>query len=421
MYLILYNLSLLLFRTGIRIAALTNSKARLWWKGRENIFQNLEDVLDKNKKTIWFHCASLGEFEQGRPVIEKIRADYPGYTLLITFFSPSGYEVRKNYKGADHIFYLPLDSASNARRFLKIVNPVLVIFVKYEFWYYYFKNIRDRQIPFLLVSAVFRNNQPFFKWYGSLYRKMLDSFTWIFVQDSHSKELLNARSKQQNVTIAGDTRFDRVAEIARKFEPLPFIDEFCRGQKVIVAGSTWSDDEKALSQVFTSLEDRSLQLVIVPHETDKAHLFQLKNLFPSALFYSDLIANNSLDTEYSRILIVDTVGILSRLYHYAYITYVGGGFTRDGIHNILEAAVYGKPVVFGPIYHKYREAIELTEAGGAASFSTTAELQQMIEDLLQNKNDYDRKSVASREYVLRNEGATRKIVEFIQENRLLTN
>ena len=169
MYLILYNLSLLLFRTGIRIAALTNSKARLWLKGRENIFQNLEDALDKNKKTIWFHCASLGEFEQGRPVIEKIRADYPGFVLLITFFSPSGYEVRKNYKGADHIFYLPLDSPSNARRFLKIVNPVLVLFVKYEFWYYYFKNIRDRKIPFLLVSAVFRNHQPFFKWYGSLY------------------------------------------------------------------------------------------------------------------------------------------------------------------------------------------------------------------------------------------------------------
>ena len=420
MYLFLYNFSLFLFRTGIQLASLMNPKARLWLKGRENIFESLETALSQKRKTVWIHCASLGEFEQGRPVIEKIRADHPECRLLITFFSPSGYEVRKEYKIADHISYLPLDSASNAKRFLNIVNPCLVIFVKYEFWYYYFKNIRQRQIPFLLISAVFRNNQPFFTWYGTLYRKMLKSFTWIFVQDSHSKDLLTTRRLQQNVTIAGDTRFDRVAAIARKFEPLTLIDQFCKDRKVIVAGSTWPDDEKQLSDVFSSANDPSLQLIIAPHEIDKSHLAQLRILFPNALLYSDLTTNNLLANRYHGVLIIDTVGILSRLYHYAYIAYIGGGFTRDGIHNILEAAVYGKPVVFGPVYHKYREAIELIEAGGAKSFSTTMELKDIIESLLRNKDDYDQKSMASKVYVQQNEGATNKIMEFIQENRLLT-
>ncbi|MCW3119611.1 MAG: Three-deoxy-D-manno-octulosonic-acid transferase protein [Chitinophagaceae bacterium] len=426
MYLLLYNISLLAFRAGIRVAALMNPKAKLWLRGRKNIFETLEQTFSKGQKMIWFHCASLGEFEQGRPVLEKIKADYPQHAILVTFFSPSGYEVRKDYKQADYIFYLPLDSAANAKRFLEIVNPSLVIFVKYEFWFYYFKNIRERKIPFLLLSAVFRNNQVFFKWYGSLYRKMLHSFTHLFVQDHHSKELLKTIGFEQNVSVAGDTRFDRVAEIAEKFEPLSLIESFCNDQKVIVAGSTWPDDENILNEVFSTIHDASLKLIIAPHETGINHLDQLKNIFPSAVFYSALethLANvpAGRPEAIGTILIIDHVGLLSRLYHYGHITYVGGGFTRDGIHNILEAAAYGRPVVFGPVYKKYREAIELIEAEGAQSFSTAGQLKQLFFTLLNDPVGYNQKCEASKRYVELNKGATARILRFIQEKRLLTN
>jgi 3-deoxy-D-manno-octulosonic-acid transferase len=421
MYLLLYNISLLAFRAGMRAAALVNPKAKLWLKGRKNIFQTLEKTVSKSEKTIWFHCASLGEFEQGRPVLEKIKTDYPKHKILITFFSPSGYEVRKDYKPADYIFYLPIDSATHAKKFLEITNPSLVIFVKYEFWYYYFKNIREREVPFLLISAVFRNNQVFFKWYGSWYKKMLDSFTHLFVQDAASKKLLKTLGFEKNVSIAGDTRFDRVAAIARTFEPLPVIESYCNNQKVIVAGSTWPDDEKVLNEVFSAINDPSLKLIIAPHEAGKDQLDQLKNLFPSAVFYSQLTTHDSRLIISGSPLIIDSIGLLSRLYHYAHITYVGGGFTRDGVHNILEAAVYGKPVVFGPVYKKYREAIELIEVEGAKSFSTTEELKQVFFTLLNDTEDYNQKCEASKRYVELNEGATEKILTFIQEKRLLTN
>ncbi|MES1216441.1 MAG: glycosyltransferase N-terminal domain-containing protein, partial [Bacteroidota bacterium] len=262
MYLLLYNIFLFVFRAGVRLAALVNPKAKLWVEGRKNIFERLEKAFNKKDKTIWFHCASLGEFEQGRPVMERIKIDYPSYKILITFFSPSGYEVRKNYEVADYIFYLPIDSAVNAKRFLDIINPSLVFFVKYEFWYYYFKNINDRNIPFLLISAVFRNNQVFFKWYGKLYRNMLNSFTHLFVQDLASVELLRKLGLEKNVSVAGDTRFDRVAEIAGKFEPITIIENFCNNQRVIVAGSTWPDDEKKLNEVFAAIKDPTLKLII---------------------------------------------------------------------------------------------------------------------------------------------------------------
>lgn len=421
MYLLLYNIFLFLFRTGIRVVAFKNGKARQWLEGRKNIFQRLQQSISKQGKTIWFHCASLGEFEQGRPVIEKIKQDYPGYKILITFFSPSGYEVKKNYSGADYIFYLPMDSAANARRFLEIVNPSLVVFVKYEYWYYYFKTIKERNIPFLLISAVFRNDQPFFKWYGKLYKEMLNSFSHIFVQDRQSKELIQTIGSRNNIAIAGDTRFDRVVEIADRFDPIPIIENFCKDHKVIIAGSTWPDDEKMLQNFVQSNNTPSLRLIIAPHEINKDHIDEIQKLFPSSTLYSQLAIHHSSLTTYRSPLIIDSIGILSRLYKYASITYIGGGFTKDGIHNSLEAAVYGKPVVFGPVYQKYREAIELIETGGAISFATADELKQVIYSLLNNHDIYNQKCKAAEEYVRSNAGATAKILAYIQENRLLTN
>ena len=421
MYVFLYTIFLLAFRLGIKIAAIKNTKAKQWLEGRKNIFRKLEQSLSRQEKIIWFHCASLGEFEQGRPVIEKLKTGYPGYKILITFFSPSGYEVRKNYELADYIFYLPMDSDSNAERFLNIVHPSLIVFVKYEFWYYYFKNIGQRKIPFLVISSVFRQDQPFFRWYGTLYRKMLDSFTYMFVQDKQSEQLLATIGFKESVSIAGDTRFDRVAEIAGKFSPIPAIENFCRDSKVIIAGSTWPEDEKMLQNLFTGINDPSIKLIIAPHEISKEHLGEIQKLFPSAIFYSQLSVPHSPLSTHNSPLIIDSIGILSRLYKYAFITYIDGGFTRDGIHNILEAAVYGKPVVFGPNYKKYREAIELIEAGGAKSFSDAGELKQITYTLLNDKKEYDQQCISAEEYVRKNAGATRKILDYIQENRLLTN
>jgi 3-deoxy-D-manno-octulosonic-acid transferase len=417
---ILYNIFLFFLQLGIRIAALFNEKANKWVAGRKHIFSSLARQIKKDEKIIWMHCASLGEFEQGRPVLEKIRLKYPGYKFLLTFFSPSGYEVRKNYQHADYIFYLPLDSHTNANRFLDIVNPSLVIYVKYEFWYHYTSAIKKRNIPFLLVSAVFRKKQPFFQWYGSLYRKMLTHFTHLFVQDGESQKLLNEINQIKNVSVCGDTRFDRVIEIAESFEPIPFIEKLYKNCRIIVAGSTWPDDEKMLSFLLNKINDPATRLIIAPHEINKEHLRRLKEIFPTALFYSQLTPDSELMTLKSP-LIIDSVGLLSRLYYYAHITYVGGGFTKDGIHNTLEAAVYGKPVIFGPNYKKYREAIELIVAQGAISYTSAEQLQEIIINLLNAEENYLQTCNAAKNYVQVNKGATEKIISYIQEKRLLTN
>jgi 3-deoxy-D-manno-octulosonic-acid transferase len=428
MSLILYNIFLFFFRIGIGVAAFFNEKAEKWLKGREKIFQRLAQSIPNGEKIIWMHCASLGEFEQGRPVIEKLKTTYPPYKILLTFFSPSGYEVRKNYEQADYIFYLPADSASNAKQFLDIVNPSLVVFVKYEFWYHYTSSINKRNIPFLLISAVFRKNQPFFQWYGSLYRSMLNHFTQVFVQDMESEKLLDKLGHSQKVTVAGDTRFDRVAEIADRFEPIPLIEQLYKNEKIIVAGSTWPGDEKMLAQLMEKIKDPSIRLVIAPHEINTEHLNQIKEFFPAAIFYSQLptpdstlAAPDSPLPSQPPILIIDSIGLLSRLYKYAYITYIGGGFTKDGIHNALEAAVFGKPVLFGPNYKKYREAIQLIETEGAKSYVTIAELEQIVFTLINDKDDYLQKCNAAKNYVQVNKGATGKIISYIQEKRLLTN
>lgn len=418
MAVIFYNIFLFLFKAGTHIASLFNPKAKKWVVGRQNIFERLEAANTKGKPVIWMHCASLGEFEQGRPLIEKIKTTYPGYRLLLTFFSPSGYEAQKNYKGADWVFYLPADSPRNAKRFLEIVQPTLVIFVKYEFWYYYLKKIKYRNIPLVLISALFRKDMSFFKWYGGLQRKMLSRFDHLFVQNKTSKDLVDELGLSAICSISGDTRFDRVIEIAENFVPIPAIEQFISNNKCIVAGSTWKEDEELLQKSLSAMNDTSLKLIIAPHEINEKHLSDIEVLFPNAIRFSSLSNQSSIDNS---CLIIDNIGMLSRLYKYSYISYVGGGLKINGIHNVLEAAVYNKIVLFGPYYKKYSEAIGLVASGGGISVENATALKEIIERLLSTENEYVNRSKAAGDFVLSNKGATQKIIQFIQEKRLLTN
>lgn len=413
----LYNIFIFLFQSVIHIAAVWNGRAKQWLVGRKNTWQDLEEKILKNDRIIWIHASSAGEFEQAKPMIEKLKTVYPSHKILISFFSPSGYNIARTYTKADYIFYLPLDTAHNAKRFIKVVNPRLAIFIKYDFWYHYLNSLHQMQVPLLLVSAVFRKNQAFFKWYGGFYRKMLFYFNQIFVQDEDSLELLQ-NTGLKNSQLSGDTRFDRVIEIAENFQEIPLIKEFLSGNKAIVAGSTWSGDEKLLKDAFVSLS--TIKLILAPHEINTPHIKQIQDDFPKAVLYSE-IKNNPSHSADKRVLIIDNVGILSRLYYYATIAFIGGGFTKDGIHNCLEAAVYGKPVVFGTNYEKYREAKELIETGGAFSVSTPVEFAKLIQSLLMEDKFYEEARTRAYTYITQQRGATKKIMNYIQENRLLTN
>ncbi|NCI50990.1 3-deoxy-D-manno-octulosonic acid transferase [Sediminibacterium roseum] len=420
---IAYRLFILLYPKIVWLLRFTNPKARLWVTGRRGIFKKLAAAFYKNSKpVVWMHCASLGEFEQGRPVLEALRREYPSHCLLLTFFSPSGYEIRKNYDGVDHVFYLPMDSPSNASRFLNIVQPSLVLFVKYEFWFYYLSEAKQRNIPLLLVSGIFRKDQLFFRWYGGAHRKMLSFFTCLFVQNQASAALLESIGYEENVMLSGDTRFDRVISIANGFEPVPVIGEFCANRTTIVAGSTWTDDDEELDHFANT--NPSLRFIIAPHDIGKDRLIECLQLYKNAILYSDyeraLQQGRSVPADIN-VIIIDNVGMLSRLYKYAAVCYVGGGFGEDGIHNILEAAVYGKPVVFGPVYDKYFEAEELLDRGGAFSISDALELEALLKDLLEKQTLYNAAAAAAGKYVADRAGATESVVQFIQANRLLIN
>ncbi len=405
-------------RAGMPVAAWFNPKARKWVKGRSGIFEKLRVAIPTGDKIIWVHCASLGEFEQGRPVMEKLRELYPGYKTLLTFFSPSGYEVQKNYQGADWVFYLPLDGPRSARRFLEIVHPAMAIFVKYEFWYYYLKKIKYRGIPLILISALFRKDMSFFRWYGGLQQKILSRFDRLFVQNESSKELMESIGLGGITSISGDTRFDRVTAIADRHTSLPLIEQFAGAKKLFVAGSTWKEDELLLKEAIPFLELNDIKLLVAPHEISEKSIDFLLESIPGAVLYSNLQKNSGLSN--AGCLIIDNVGMLSRLYKYSFCTYVGGGFTRSGIHNVLEAAVYDKPVLFGPNYPKYREAVDLVSAGAAYSVKDTGELIGHLTDFLSNGDLYRKTCKTAGNYVRENAGATRRILDFIQEKRLLT-
>jgi 3-deoxy-D-manno-octulosonic-acid transferase len=462
-HLFIYNIFLLIYTIGIRITSLWNPKARLWRNGRQHIWEEIRKTLNAerltpnagtanqgpatgsknaesegnnrqqatgNRKLIWMHCSSLGEFEQGRPLLEAIRLQYPEAKILLTFFSPSGYEVRKNNSGADHVLYLPMDSKANARRFINLVQPDLVLWIKYEYWYYYLTELKKKQVPLLLVSAIFRKDQPFFKWYGRLHWYMLESFNHLFVQTKTSKELLGSIGFTNNVSISGDTRFDRVVQIAEQFTPLDTIAHFCGDSPVIVAGSTWPEDEEEMDHYANTHPE--IKFIIAPHEINEEHLKEIEKLFKHSVRFSKLrlptgspvpvARNKPLQSTQTppNTLIIDNIGMLSKLYKYATITYVGGGFGDDGVHNVLEAAVYGKPVVFGPVYDKYIEAVELVQEGGALVIGTALELEKTFNDLLTDTHTYNTSCEAARNYVFNNKGATGKVMQYVQENRLLT-
>ncbi len=413
-----YNLFTSLYPTGAKLlASFNNKKAKLWIEGRKDVFTYLHSKFEvKTNPVIWFHCASLGEFEQGKPVMEVLKKNHPQHKLLITFFSPSGYQIRKNYAGADAICYLPMDSKKNAQQFIKIVKPSLVVFIKYEFWYYYLTEVKKQNIPLLLVSALFRKNQPFFQWYGGFHKTMLGCFTHVFVQNMESLQLLQS-IKITSVSISGDTRFDRVLQTASYFEPLPLIESFCNDKKVLVAGSTWTEDDEELDHFVTHHPD--MRFIIAPHDISQERLQECERLYKRTIRYSQL--QTSIKTNEVNTLLIDNIGLLSRIYFYADITYVGGAFGGDGIHNILEAAVFAKPVVFGPEHDNFPETDDLIEKGGAFSVNNALELETILNKLLSNDAFKTSAGAASGLFVKNNTGATKKIMDYIQAKRLLTN
>ncbi len=428
-----YHLFIRIYPFIAKLISTQNEKARLWVTGREAIFEKLTTAFASNTSpVVWMHCASLGEFEQGLPIIEQLKVKTPNAKFLITFFSPSGYEVRKNYQGVDWVFYLPMDSAKNAQQFYDIVKPSLVLFVKYEFWFYYLQEAKQRSIPLLLVSGIFRDSQPFFKWYGSFYREMLGYFTHLFLQNQASATLLAGIGFTNNVSVSGDTRFDRVQEIASHFKPIQFVDQFIGNKKVIVAGSTWLEDDKELQHYANHHPE--IVFIIAPHDVQQSRINECMSLYKNAVLYSDWVmghgssvidkipepetqnielesSNQQLAT--SKILLINNIGLLSKLYHYATICYVGGGFGNDGVHNVLEAAVYGKPVLFGPEYNKYIEAEELIEIGGAFTIDNALNLEATIDNLLSDAIIYTKACDNASNYVISKTGATDEIVGYI--------
>lgn len=415
-FLLIDNIVIRLLEVAIRISSLWNPKAALWLKGRRNIIQHVREAMASNsRKVVWLHSASLGEFEQGRFLIETFRKQYPEYCVVVTFFSPSGYEVMKNYQGADYIFYLPLPTSHNAKRFVQAINPSLVFWIKYDYWYHYLYELKKRKVPVLLISALFHRKNAFFKWYGPLYKKMLLFLTWLFVQDSASEKRLRLLGIK-NVSVSGDTRFDRVIDIAENFQPIPYIEEFIGDSPVIVAGSTWPEDEEELDHYANTHKD--VRFIIAPHEIGEEHLRDIEKLFHHTVRYSKLKEANPHPGTVNT-LIIDNIGMLSRLYQYATIAYVGGGFGDDGVHNVLEAAVFGKPVVFGPVFTSFQEAIDLLEEGAAFTVDNALDLEKTLNSLLSDQTLYVECEQAAKAYVASKKGATEKILQYIQENRLL--
>lgn len=408
----LYNLSIFIYSVLIKLASPFNLKARQINQGRQRTFKELASQINHQRPLIWVHCASLGEFEQGRPLIEAIKKDHPNYQIFLTFFSPSGYEIRKNYDLADYICYLPADTRSNAKKLIKLINPEKVFFVKYEFWFHYINELKKKNIPLYLVSAIFRENQLFFKnspW-ARWYRKMLLGFTHFFVQDDQSVALL-ATLGIKNTSRAGDTRFDRVAGIARNGKQLPLIEKFKADQLLVVAGSSWKPDEELLAGYIHGHPD--IKFIIAPHETKKMNIDRLKNLLKtSVVCYTEA---NSETIQNHQVLIIDTIGLLSSIYRYANVAYIGGGF-GVGIHNTLEAAIFGMPILFGPNYLKFNEATSMVKLQVAYPVNNFDELNSILGNLLSDASK--RESIASRciNYTEQNLGATKTIMNSVFNN-----
>jgi 3-deoxy-D-manno-octulosonic-acid transferase len=404
---ILYNTGILLYIAAIRLAAMFNSKASLWIKGRKGWKARLKEKMIPGEKKLWIHCSSLGEFEQGRPLIEEIKNRYPGYKVFLTFFSPSGYEVRKNYPVADWVEYLPADLPGNVRHFVKVVDPELVIFVKYEFWNNYISELNRKNIPVYLVSGIFRPGQHFFRWYGFFFRGMLQKFKRIFVQDARSEDLL-AGIGITNVTMAGDTRFDRVVKISGTASAIPRIEKFRGNERLFLAGSSWKADEEIIAR-YINRSPSVMKWVFAPHEVERSNIDRLEKMFSTSVVrFSELTP----DSAGARVLIIDNIGMLSSAYQYAYIAAVGGGFGK-GIHNILEPACWKIPVLFGPNHTRFREAVELIKEEGAMTFNSYDSFEKIVDKLLSDNLFYLKSARSASDYITKNTGATAIILREI--------
>ena len=412
---VLYNLSIFFYSILIKLASPFNQKASQIWKGRQHVFTELSHKIKHDRPIIWVHCASLGEFEQGRPLIEAIKKQHPFYQIFLTFFSPSGYEIRKNYELADYIFYLPADTKNNARKLIELVNPEIVFFIKYEFWFHYIQELKRKNIPLYLISSIFRENQLFFKnspW-GKWYRKMLFNFEHFFVQDNQSVELLG-RIGLKNVTKAGDTRFDRVAGIARNGKDIALVEKFKNNQQLVVAGSTWKPDEEFLIEYIHAHPD--IKFIIAPHETKRGNIDRLiKLLKTTVVCYTEATDDTVINKQ---VLIVDTIGLLSSIYKYADLAYIGGGF-GVGIHNTLEAAIFGMPIVFGPNYLKFNEATAMVKLKVAFPVNNYEQLKTILESLLSNVEKRKRIIMECTNFTNHNLGATQTIISKVFTNKFL--
>ena len=407
----LYNTVIHVYYFLIWVVSFRNSKAKKWLSGRKNLFERIQKEVVPGEQLLWFHVSSLGEFEQARPVIEGVKKYFPQYKILLTFYSPSGYELRKDYPLADYVYYLPLDTPGNASRFLDVVKPDKVFFVKYEFWFNFLTELKKREIPTFIFSALFRPSQFFFRPWGKWFRKALQAYTHIFVQNQSSFDILR-KFGFDNVSINGDTRLDRVAQIARAASELPKLEKFCAGHQVIVAGSTWLEDE-ALFLNYVNECTHNVKFVVAPHEVNERSLERITTLLkrPYILYSSDSTAEQ---LETAEVLIVDGYGYLVSVYRYAKVAYIGGGFTT-GIHSILEPAVYGMPVVFGPDYHKFHEAVEMIQLGAAHPVSNFEELNNLFESYLTNPVRLAKESHSASQYVESNRGAAEQIVRYFFE------
>ena len=391
--------------------ALFNKKINLFVEGRNETFKKLEASISPNDQVIWVHCASLGEFEQGRPVIEKLKEKHPSKKIVITFFSPSGYEIRKNYELATVVCYLPLDTPSNVSKFLKIVHPEIAIIIKYEFWPNLLKGLKDHKIKTILVSGIFRKNQSFFKWYGGYMRKALKAFDFFFVQDSTSKNLLNS-IQFTNVEISGDTRFDRVFKITQQNNELDFIAEFKNNKHTLVAGSTWKEDETLLIEYINKKATENEKFIIAPHNMNAEDISKLKtSIQKKTVMFSEKEGKDLADFQ---VFIVDTIGVLTKIYSYANVAYVGGGYTKTGVHNVLEPATFGVPIIIGPNYYKFKEAIELVAAKACFVVDDSQKLSVLLESFCKNEKLRLESGENARNYVKNNIGATHKILNYLK-------
>lgn len=401
---------MVIYALALKLAALWNKKARQWCNGRKDIFEQMSRRISPSDRIVWLHVASLGEFEQGRPIIEQIRKQHPEYKILLTFFSPSGYEIRKNYEGADYIFYLPIDTPRNVKRFLDIAHPEIAIFVKYEFWLNFLYTLKARNVRTFVISAIFRPDSVFFSWYGSRWRQALDTYEYIFVQNQESKELLH-KIGFDNVIIAGDTRFDRVAAIANAAQKVEVVERFKADKQLFVAGSTWGPDEDILQPLINN--NPQIKFVVAPHEMNEARINKIiSETKGGSIRYTQCNATTSFSD--TQVLILDTVGILSSVYRYASWSYIGGGF-GVGIHNTLEAATFALPIAFGPNYQKFKEARDMVALGVATKVENATDLRQWFEPLRDNLEHLQQVSTAAKEYTLKNQGATSLIMKIVFE------